>query len=113
MNLKKSACPIWNTPASTKFLFNEYKSWWRSPRVCGQYILTSDGEGEIQTLEDYDRIKLTSWLTEQRRYGNSQPEITREVISESKNKGEQLESMSAQTTFLDTLNLNHLSWGPL
>ena len=86
MNLNKSACPIWNTPALTKFSFNEYKSWWRSPRVCGQYILTSDGEGEIQNLEDYDRIKLTSWLTEQRRYGNSQPEITREVISEVKQR---------------------------
>ena len=81
--IDKKPCLIWNTPALAfyKYRDSDLISKWKSPRVRGEYAHSVDVEDQIKELEDRDKVKLTSWLIEQRKFGNQIPTITGEVIS--------------------------------
>ncbi len=81
--IENKSCLIWNTPALAYFVFSDSDlvSKWQSPRVRGEYAHSVDVEDQIKELEDRDKVKLTSWLIEQRNFGNQIPTITGEVIS--------------------------------
>lgn len=82
-------CPIWGTPAT---IIKEYQGAASidSPRTGGAYVI----EGwtivrlKMQTLklEDATKVRLTSWLIEQRRLGEKYPPITLETIGDAKQR---------------------------
>lgn len=79
--MNKKPCLIWKTPALAKLDIGDLSSIWKSPRVLGAYGHSEDVEPQIKNLESRDKVKLTSWLIEQRSLGIQTPIITREVIS--------------------------------
>ena len=59
-----------------------------SPRAGGSYAFDSETWGRIwrggENLEERHRPKITTWLVDQRRLGNTSPTITRAVIDTTK-----------------------------
>ena len=83
--------PIWGTPAHLDPLVQTEDGllcqYVNSPRCGGPYmIVESSGGWEVRDFIERSsnpantKVKLTSWLFEQRRLGNECPEITRDVI---------------------------------
>ncbi len=84
-----SACPIWGTIAEQKpFPERIHCNSINSPRAGGNYIVDDNVKGKISTLSDHEKVKLTAWLVEQRRLGNTDPEITEEVVTKAQNRKE-------------------------
>ena len=79
-------CPIWGTevasfesaaPARTGVNLD-------SPRAGGKYFITDAARGAL--TEDEHKVRLTSWLVEQRRFGIDSPEVTATVVDNAKHR---------------------------
>ena len=81
-----SSCPIWDTPAVHSSILGQLSTSINSPRVGGKYVVDDKDMGIFSELKDHDKVKLTSWLVEQRRFGNLYPKITEKVISEAQQR---------------------------
>ena len=81
-------CPIWSTPSAIGRLVGRFDSFVDSPRVGGQYFVDDIAINELRTLSDRDKVKLTSWLVEQRSFGKLIPEITSVSIFEAQQRKE-------------------------
>ena len=72
-------CPIWGTPASVITL-DDGNTFVNSPRVGGNYVISDDVRHDIANLDDHTRVHLTTWLLEQRRFGERCPRIANKTI---------------------------------
>ena len=87
----KGICGVWGTPALTVFEFHNSGTNCFSPRVLGNYFHL--GEGAIPNLDNRAKVKLTSWITNEREnlnqdqsVSNKRPEIASGVIDDVKNR---------------------------
>ena len=86
--MTNATCPIWGTPALEHPTGRDGRLI-DSPRAGGKYFVTGSAEAELPSPRGYDsrfRVRLTSWLVEQHRLGNSCPEIDTETISEARQR---------------------------
>ena len=82
-----SQCPIWGTPAEQFSVSEQILAISiDSPRVGGLYIVDYNVKEKISELSDYDKVKLTAWLVEQRGLVNTFPEITKEAVSKAQQR---------------------------
>ena len=81
-------CPIWSTPSTISGVVGRFDLLVDSPRVGGQYYVDQIVIDELRTLSDRDKVKLTSWLVEQRSFGKSIPQITSVSIFEAQQRKE-------------------------
>ncbi len=81
-----SRCAIWQTPATT--LPTDRDGWvFDSPRAGGRYFISGSAAAMIWGLDDPDdrlKVRITTWLVEQRVHGENCPEITTGTIDEAK-----------------------------
>lgn len=77
-------CPIWGTPAIAECGGGAYFRRVESPRAGGKYEIFEDIAHAMRQHEDGLKIRLTSWLIEQRRLGNPRPQINPDTISAAK-----------------------------
>ena len=73
-------CPIWGMWAVE--FSRDYIISLESPRAGGYYQITREAELLLQDCDDRMKVRLTTWLVEQRRLGNPRPKITEKTISE-------------------------------
>lgn len=80
-------CPIWGTPA-TEFPPTDHgnKLVVNSPRAGGKYLVTGTAVSMLTSRSDPDKVKLTSWLVEQRRLGVDCPEVTIGTLKQIENQ---------------------------
>ena len=82
---ENQVCPIWGTPARTE-IENPPRprdgSYVNSPRAGGQYFIAGSYQSEVGALDNQTKARLTSWLIEQRRFGEEWPEITSGAIAD-------------------------------
>ncbi len=86
---KECKCPIWGTPAHllhdrdyvNNMTFN-------SPRAGGQFELTGMAEMHVERLDESGRLKLTTWIVDQNRWGNLPANVTPDVVKETHNERE-------------------------
>lgn len=71
---QQTECPIWGTPATETATSRDGRQI-NSPRAGGTYFITGTAAAVLTNRDDADKVKLTSWLVEQRRLGVSCPEI--------------------------------------
>lgn len=70
-------CPIWGTPATERASTDHGdKLEVNSPRAGGRYLVTGTAVSMLTSRSEPDKVKLTSWLVEQRRLGVDCPELT-------------------------------------
>ena len=113
--MEQKICGIWSTPALTVPADHYSKTRCFSPRVLGDYFYF--GQGVIPNLDDRVRVKLTSWIIEQREHlsqdqsvSNKFPMIDPEVINEIKKaKGLKVERRAELT--IEFLKFNSLELG--
>ena len=85
-------CGIWGTPALTRFKYEKSGTLCDSPRVRGVYLYF--GDGEISNLNNRTRVKLTSWIVnnreflQQRSAKNDIPEVCPEAITEAQQRAD-------------------------
>lgn len=68
-------CLIWGTPAKHRIDLEYPRNLHNSPRAGGKYSMRDLAHVMISSLTDPEKVKLTSWLVEQRRLGNERPEV--------------------------------------
>ena len=89
MGLMDLPCPIWGTPSTISIVFGSLDlSSINSPRTGGTYVVDDIAKNELSTLNERDKVKLTSWLEEQRSFGISIPTITSVSIVEAQQRKE-------------------------
>lgn len=79
--MEPNTCPIWGTPASLAARDRVY--WVDSLRAGGRYRLVRDvydDEFERGRWGNEGRAKITTWLVDQRRFGEDNPLITYEAL---------------------------------
>ena len=81
-------CPIWGTPSATSIVKGSLDLFVDSPRAGGQYVVDAIAKNELPTLNERDKVKLTSWLVEQRSFEKSIPKITSVSIFEAQQRKE-------------------------
>lgn len=86
--MNKTTCPIWGTPAFEAPNDGRHGRIVDSPRTGGEYFVTGSAEPSLKDCEDTFKIRLTSWLVEQRGLGNPCPEIHTGTISEARQRRE-------------------------
>ena len=96
--LMDQPCPIWDTPSAVSGVSvddpDRTADWIssdlivNSPRAGGQYFVDAIAKNELATLNERDKVKLTSWLEEQRSFGISIPKITSISIFEAQQRKE-------------------------
>jgi hypothetical protein len=74
MNTPDQVCLIWKTPAQVQPGSDSLMV--KSARAGGQYKVTGSAIHLISNLPIQEKARLTWWLVEQRRQGDSSPEIT-------------------------------------
>lgn len=74
-------CPIWGTPAEL-LSGRDYgdKELFHSHRAGGRYVISGTAKSMLASLEEDDRIKLTTWIVDQNRLGNREPFIGSTLI---------------------------------
>ena len=97
MNLMDGHCPIWDTPSANSNwgtpsansdADDSFDLLVDSPRAGGKYLVDNFVLDELYALNERDKVKLTSWLDEQRTFGNSFPKITSVSIFEAQQRKE-------------------------
>lgn len=81
-------CPIWNSIASSEGPQGRDGEYFDSPRASGRYFISRRAKWALEDQERYSdrfRARLTSWLVEQRRFGNDCPEILDDTLEEAEN----------------------------
>ena len=82
-------CPIWGreyAASGTRKLAEAKIYIDNSYRAGGSYIILYDAYDRIDQLKDDEKVRLTTWLVDQRLQENNQPVITEEIIDYIKNK---------------------------
>lgn len=74
-------CPIWGT---TTTVYPTRRDGWEveSPRTGGRYFVSSTAAAVLKNWDEHKKLKLTSWLIEQRDLGVECPEITSRSLEE-------------------------------
>ena len=112
-------CLIWGTPSTVSSVFSTFELSVNSPRAGGTYIVDDIAKNDLSTLDERDKVKLTSWLKEQRRLGNFSPKITSVSIVEAQQRKELriaervdgiLRYLESKSHSLGTGVNFHLSW---
>ncbi len=80
-----ATCPIWSTPARTTREPGKTPTV-VSPRAGGEYVISRRAIHSLNSCHDQDKAKLTSWLVEQRRLGNSQPRVSEHIVDDAKKR---------------------------
>ena len=82
------SCLIWGKSYRATGYTNEDPSYARvdSPRTGGSYKFLGDARNYIGELDDRAKARLTTWIVDQRVYGNELPEVTEAVINHIKAK---------------------------
>ncbi len=75
-----STCAIWGTPVITSNSNERDGRLIDSPRTGGKYFVTGTAEVNLRNYDDHKKVKLTTWLVEQRFLGNLCPEITSDTL---------------------------------
>ena len=57
-----------------------------SPRAGGPYLMSESGWQDLYSVGDAHKLRLTSWLVDQRRLGEQCPEITAKVVEDAKRR---------------------------
>lgn len=73
-------CFIWGTPATHPQDSSGDRAFLDSPRAGGKYQTTGTAEAIINTLENHQKARLTTWLCDQRAAGVEYPIITDQII---------------------------------
>lgn len=73
-------CVIWNTLGPEQPRLGDYRDIW-SPRAGGDYRIGGTAEAMLQGKGVSERMRLTTWLCDQRRLGIDRPEITPDLIN--------------------------------
>ena len=88
MSLMDQTCLIWGRPSTVSSVFSTLELSVHSPRAGGTYIVDDIAKNDLSTLDERDKVKLTSWLEEQRRLGKLSPKITSVSILEAQQRKE-------------------------
>ena len=88
MSLMDQPCPIWGTLSAISGGDGSLITSVDSPRAGGKYIVDDTDKNKLSTLDARDKVKLTSWLEEQRSFGILIPKITGVSISEAQQRKE-------------------------
>lgn len=75
------ACAIWGTPA-TEIARDLDGQAIDSPRVGGRYYITDTARMALERRAERLKVRLTTWLVEERRSGNQCPRITQDTADE-------------------------------
>lgn len=102
-------CPIWETPA-IEAPGNMDGRLIDSPRAGGRYFVSGSAEGLVESCENHIKIRITTWLIEQRRLGNSCPKITTNTIGEAQNWRD-LTAVERADNILNVLNTKSKTLG--
>lgn len=70
-----SICAIWNTPASKHSTADEDGTKFDSPRAGGKYFISGTAESVLENRTCDVKALLTTWLVEQRKFGDDCPKI--------------------------------------
>ena len=82
-------CPIWNTPAEVTQASGCDAHYVTSKRAGGKYYITGPDEVTLkQCSDDRLKVRLTSWLIDQRRLGIKWPTISTEEIDYQRNRAD-------------------------
>ena len=83
-------CPIWSTPSAIGGVHGGRLDLTsvNSPRAGGKYVVDDTAKNKLSTLNEREKVKLTSWLEEQRSFGILIPEITSISILEAQQRKE-------------------------
>ncbi len=74
-HMKNNTCPIWGTPAEIDK--RDDSSWHvNSSRAGGRYIISDSWYQRTETLNEKQKILVTSWLVSQRLLGDIAPRIS-------------------------------------
>ena len=80
-------CAIWPDFDATYTPIDDSGSYCiESKRAGGKYEISSEVAKSIEGLEDPEKVRLTTWLVDQRSQGVSQPKVTEEIIDYVKTK---------------------------
>ncbi|MXY06702.1 MAG: hypothetical protein F4171_14135 [Gammaproteobacteria bacterium] len=80
---ENNICAIWATPATTLPTDRDGLTC-DSPRVGGRYFISGSAAAVIRAIDDRLKVRLTTWLVQQRAHGEDCPEITTGTIDEVK-----------------------------
>jgi hypothetical protein len=76
-----TSCPIWQTPA-TEISTSRDGRHINSPRTGGEYFASGTALAKLNDQDISDKIKLTSWLIEQRQLGVACPEVSSTALDQ-------------------------------
>ncbi len=80
---ENSVCPIWGTLASVRGVSSRINlEVIDSPRAGGQYVISHRAENLLRHKDEHFKARLTSWLVDQRRFGDEYPKITEHTFRE-------------------------------
>jgi nucleoside 2-deoxyribosyltransferase len=77
----QSTCPIWQTPATDHPTTRDGLHV-NSPRAGGEYFVSGTATAMLASRSEPEKVKLTSWLIEQRRLGVTCPEVSSDTLGE-------------------------------
>ena len=77
-----TTCPIWGTSATVCPIFDKDGQKLDSARAGGKYLVTGTTESQLEDYDEKLKVRLTTWLIEQRRLGNYCPEISTKTLNE-------------------------------
>ena len=75
---------LWEPTGPTSSVLRGH--WVNSERAGGSYVLWQKTEPLVESLNDQQKARLTTWLIDQRNQGVAIPEITKEVLEYATNK---------------------------
>ncbi len=77
-----SDCPIWGTPAHVEGGSDARVN---SSRAGGEYRITGTACALVEDMTVTEKARLTTWLVDQRRFGELRPQITSDVLVHARN----------------------------
>jgi nucleoside 2-deoxyribosyltransferase len=83
--MTSTTCPIWKTPATEHQTTRDGRHV-DSSRAGGEYFVSGTAEALLDNLAEPDRVRLTSWLVEQRRLGVVCPQVSSDTLKEIKQR---------------------------
>lgn len=78
---QQTTCPIWGTPA-TEVVTSRDGRLINSPRAGGRFFISGTAAATVAERDELLKVRLTSWLIEQRRLGEHCPEIDTHTLDE-------------------------------
>ena len=84
---KVESCLIWGTKACTEDKTGDYDIV-NSPRAGGWYQISGRAAQILESCDEHVKARLTSWLIDQRRFGEQSPKVDTDKIEEAKGRRE-------------------------